>query len=279
MREGGYAHTVRLATGLIAAVAIGAPILWMVISSVRPSADILGHLDPLTIESIVPKSVSFHSYEALVRLGFPANLVNSIVATFLTVLIGLAVTVPAAFALAVLRFPGANAIFALLVVGFILPFDILSFPLAQMISRLGLANTVVALVFPLACNGFAIFLLRQFFMAIPRSLYEAARVDGATELRTLISIYLPISKPALVATGILFFVSQWNAYVWPLLVAPKKDAQTAAVTLGVVLQDVYVFEVGQVLAASTILVLLPACAMLLMQRYFVNSLATSGINQ
>ncbi len=270
----------RIATmgaGIVLAGLFGLPLLWMLVSSIRPANDILGHLFPMTLESVFPRKVTLINYATLINDGFLLGVQNTLVATLLTVLLGLAICIPAAFALAVLEFRGRTFVFALLVGAFIVPFDILAFPLALLVAKVGLANRVIALVLPLVCNGFAIFLLRQFFMAIPRSLYEAARVDGASIFRILWTVYLPISRPALVGAGIMFFVSQWQAFLWPLLVAPMQATQVANVRLALMWQP-YDPVFGQILAGATILFVLPATFVLFFQRYFIESIATSGIS-
>jgi putative chitobiose transport system permease protein len=125
-------------------------------------------------------------------------------------------------------------------------------------------------------DGFGIFLLRQFFAAIPRELYESATIDGASIPRIIWSVYLPLSRPALVSAGVMFFISQWQAHLWPLMVAPSQDSQLANVRLALLWQP-FDPRWGEVLAAGSILFLVPAVVVFAMQRYFVQSLATSGI--
>jgi putative chitobiose transport system permease protein len=235
----------RMLLAVVATLAFGVPIFWMMLSSVRPPTEILANLFPLKLDGLLPGTLTLVNYQELADIGFYGAVWNSVVATALTVVFGLLISVPAAFALAVLNFRGRSLVFALIMAAFILPFDILSFPLARAVARLGLSNTYIALVVPLICSGFAIFLLRQFFMAIPRSLYEAARVDGASIFRVMTAIYVPLSRPVIVATG----------------------------------SDIYRFEIGQIIAASCVLFLVPAVVMLLFQRSFVRSFATSGISQ
>ena len=268
---------VRTMLSIAVAVAFALPVAWVIISSLRPERDILAHLSPLNWEAFIPSEITLDNYTGLVQSGFMQGVVNSILVAGITIVLGLLVCAPAAFALSALRFPGRNLIFALLVVSFSVPFDILAIPLAQLVRGWGLSNTIIALVLPGIGNGFAIFLLRQFFLAIPTSLVEAARVDGASWLRVLFQIYLPMSRSVLVGAGLIIFTFQWQAYLWPLLAATASDAQLAPTRLAA-LSSLYDANTGQVLAGAAVLAVIPAIVLLVFQRYFVLSTSTSGVN-
>lgn len=256
--------------------AFGAPLVWMVVSSFRTQGDIFGHMFPIDPQSFDLRTLTAINYTTLWNLGYFSNIWNSILATALSVGFGLAVCVPAGFALGVLQFRGRSAIFILLIAGFIVPFEVLSFPLADLVVKMGQMNTYTALIIPFICNGFAIFLLRQFFMAIPRSLYEAARIDGASIWKILLYIYVPLSIPAIISASIIFFVSQWQSYLWPLIVAPKQDIQLAAIRFGTLASDSIDPQFGQILAYSCVLFAVPAICILAIQKYFTASIAASG---
>jgi ABC-type glycerol-3-phosphate transport system permease component len=225
----------------------------------------------------VPSTVTVDNYAGLVHSGFMQGVVNSVLVAAITILLGIVVCVPAAFALSVLNFPGRGAVFAALVVSFSVPFDILAIPLAQLVRDWGLSNTIIALVLPGVGNGFAIFLLRQFFLAIPVSLVEAARIDGASWWRVLWQVYVPMSRSVLVGAGLIIFTFQWQSYLWPLLAATSSDSQLAPTRLAA-LSSLYDANTGQVLAGAALLALIPAVVLLVFQRHFVRSTSTSGLN-
>ena len=133
--------------------------------------------------------------------------------------------VMAGFALAVMEFPAKNLLFAFFVIGFSVPLDAVSVPLSAQIRVAGLANSYFGLALAGLGNGLAIYLLRQFFASIPAALSEAARIDGAGWLRIAFSMYLPLAKAPVTAAGLTLFVFQWQAFLWPLLVASDPRMQ------------------------------------------------------
>ncbi len=263
--------------GGIAALLFMLPAIWMLSSAIRPNAEIFAHLFPLTIHSIVPDRVSAENIIGLLHSGFARALLNSVLTTAIATVLGVIIAVLAAFALAVLPLPGRNVLFAFFVVGFSVPFDAVSVPLSAQLRLVGLDNTYFGLALAGVGNGLAIYLLRQFFLAVPLSLAEAARIDGAGALRTLTSVYLPLSKGPVAAAGLTLFVFQWQAYLWPLLVASDPSMQVGPVALASLTSLAGVVEFGQMFAGALLLSVVPALLMLWLQRYFVASVSRSGM--
>nr|WP_269751179.1 carbohydrate ABC transporter permease [Acuticoccus mangrovi] len=183
----------------------------------------------------------------------------------------------AGFAVSVLTFPGRNVLFAFFVVGFSVPFDAVAVPLSAQVREVGLTNSFFGLALAGLGNGFAIYLLRQFFLGIPRSLAEAARLDGASWLRVLWSVYLPLAKGPIIAAGLTLFVFQWQAYLWPLLVATDPKMQVGPVALAGLVSLSGVIDFSQMFAGALFLSIVPAGLMLWLQRYFVSSVSRSGM--
>lgn len=224
-------------------------------------------------------STLFHTLanvHALLAGDFVAALLNSTLVVVVTLVAGLAVCAAAAFALAVLRFPGKDLVFALLAVSFLLPFDAIAVPLARVFRDLGMQNTYVGLILPGLGNGLAVFMLRQFFLGIPRELAEAARVDGLGWWGVFRHIYLPLSRPALIGAALILFVFQWQAYLWPLLIAPSPRLRVVAVAVADFAAQFGV-DFGQMFAASVLVALVPMAVLLMVQRNFSQSLASTGI--
>lgn len=266
----------RTAVAVVASALFLAPAVWLVVSSIRPSGDILGHLYPLTPQFLFPREVTLRNYANLLAGGFGRAAANSLYVSVVTVVLGLLLSALAAYALAVLRFRGREAVFAIVVVCFMIPFEAIAIPLSVTFQTWGLTDSYTALILPGLANGLAIFNLRQFFLGIPIELREAAVLDGAGELRILFRVYLPLCRPALIGSGIMLFLGQWSSYVWPLLVVTDPDKQVAPIALSKAVTE-YQVDYGQQFAGAMVLALVPALILLLLQRQFIRSLAATGV--
>ncbi|HLV56113.1 MAG TPA: carbohydrate ABC transporter permease [Actinotalea caeni] len=251
------------------------PALWLLSGSLRPSNEIFGTLSPVTWRTLVPSEVSLGNYLALLSGPFGRSILISFAVCFLTVAIGLVVSALAAYALSVLRFRGRGAVFAFVVISFMVPFEAIAIPLSQLFSGWGLTNTLLGLVLPGIGNGLAIFNLRQHFLSIPTSYREAATVDGAAEPRVLWSVYLPLGGAALANSALLIFLGQWSAYLWPLLVVSDSSLQVAPVALARTFGE-YTFDFGQNFAGAIVLSVVPALMMFVLQRFFGGLEIASG---
>lgn len=263
--------------GILVALCFAAPAIWMLTSSLRPNAEIFAYLSPLTIWSIVPRTGTLANIVGLFQTGFARALLNSLVVTAITTSLGLVMAVMAGFALAVMTFPGKNLLFAFFVIGFSVPLDAVAVPLSAQVRALGMSNTYFGLALAGLGNGLAIYLLRQFFAAIPEALREAARIDGASWPRIAFSLYLPLAKAPVTAAGLTLFVFQWQAFLWPLLVASDPRMQVGPVALASLVSLAGVVDFSQMFAGAVVLSIVPAALMLWLQRYFVQSIAGSGI--
>ncbi|MEX1080136.1 MAG: carbohydrate ABC transporter permease [Homoserinimonas sp.] len=267
--------TIAVLTGIFFAL----PLWWILISAFRPELDIFRYLDPLSAQSLIPFRLTLDNLTALFAGTFLRATFNSIFVAAATVIIGLVISVLAAYALSVLEFRGRGLIFLIVVVGFLVPFDAVAIPLGEIFTDLSLRNTYAALILPGIGNGLAIFVLRQFFIGIPKDLKEAASLDGAGTWRILWQIYVVNSKPALVGAGLILFVFQWQAYLWPLIVISDDSMQVAPVLLAKLQgQAEYGFDPGQIFAGTLILSIVPIFLLLRFQKNFVQSVATSGLD-
>ncbi len=262
---------------VIAAVALMflLPLYWLTISSLRPEEDIFRYLNPFGLWTVVPNRITFDNIVNLWSGAFSRAIVNSLVVSFVTVIVGLAVCAPAAFALAVISFPGRGIIFSAMIVSFLIPFDAIAVPLYSIMRGLNLQDTYVGLILPGVGNGLAVFLLRQFFQSIPKDLREAAMVDGMGWFQIFWRIYLPLSKPALISAGLIMFIFQWQAYLWPLLIAPSNDMKVAAVALAQ-FSTAYNVSFGLIFAGAMFLSLIPMLIFVCFQQYFTGSVAATG---
>ncbi|MER8672258.1 carbohydrate ABC transporter permease [Mesorhizobium sp. M1156] len=274
----GAGRMVQLLFGIAVAAGFLLPIVWLVAGSLRPSNEIFTALNPLSIGSFIPPQPTLANYGSALGGAFRTGLINSIIVAACTVVVGLLVCAAAAFALSAMRWRGREVVFAIIVFSFLIPEEVVAIPLSAIFARAGLQNTYTALILPFVGSGLVIFLLRQFFLAIPRSLIEAAQIDGAGWPRIFFQIFLPLSRPALVGAGVILFNGQWQAYLWPLLVTTRQDMFLAPITLGLMVGQ-RSSDYGQVFAASTILSLIPAIILLGFQRYFTDSVAMSGVKE
>jgi ABC-type glycerol-3-phosphate transport system permease component len=265
-----------LALGALVALLFVLPLWWTVASSLRPQGETFRTLSPVTIWTVVPRHLTFSNFVHLGDGGFDRALVNSVVVTTVTLLLGLFICATAAFALAVLRFPGRTAIFAVMVVSFLIPFDAIAIPLTGIFRDAGLQNTYLGLILPGVGNGFAVFLLRGFFMAVPEELSEAARLDGLGWWGIFWRIHVPLSRPALIGAGLILFVFQWQAYLWPLLIAPDASKRVAPVAIAQFAGE-HGVDFGAVFAGAVITALVPLLVLLFFQRYFTQSVTGTGV--
>ena len=185
------------------------------------------------------------------------------------------VAILAAYAFARLRFPGRGLLFVLYLGTLMIPQQVTIVPLFLMMRSLGWIDTFWALILPSAFHALGVFLLRQFFMTIPRELEESAFMDGAGRLRILWSIILPLSRPAL-ATLILFtFIREWNSFLWPLVATASQDMRTVSVGLTLFIGQ-YGTEWHLMMAAATVTLLPVLLVFALAQRHYIEGIAMTG---
>ena len=254
------------------AVVFAYPFVWMALATVKPEAEI-GALNPL------PSVWTAESYR-LVFASIPLGraFLNSVVVTGLVTASALVFGSLAAYGLARLRWRGREAAFGLILFTMMVPFLVLLIPLYTLVVGFGWTDSYAGLVVPFMMNATAVLVLRQHFLSLPQGLIDAARIDGAGELRILFQIVWPLSVPALVTAGIIVFIGSWNEVLWPLLVVRDEAMMTMPqmVTLFAVGGGAE-SRVGPQLAASLLLALPVILAYVAFQRRFVESLATSGL--
>jgi len=263
---------------LAGAVAMLLPLVWMVLTSFKSFEEVLAS-PPVWL----PKRIRWENYrEALTTFDFIRYFANSTLVAAVNIAGTLVSCSLAAYAFARLPARGSKLLFALLLSTTMLPAQVTVIPLFSWFSALGLVNTFTPLMLPawLGTHVFAIFLLRQFFVAIPKDFAEAARVDGASELRILFSVYLPLSKPALLTIAVFTFLGSWNDLWGPLLYLHDESKYTLPIAL-----LNFVGLAGQargspwhlVMAVSTVMMLPVVVIFFLAQRRFIEGIAASGI--
>jgi ABC-type glycerol-3-phosphate transport system permease component len=201
---------------------------------------------------------------------------NSFLVALLTTIGTLLTSALAAYAFAFFRFPGREFVFTLFLATMMVPQQLLLIPDSLILKDLGWYDTYAALVVPFLAGAFGIFLLRQFFLNVPRDLFDAAQIDGCTRLGFFFRILLPLSIPPMVTLGIFTFLASWNALLWPLVMTDDPSMRTVQVALNV-FQQAEGTSWELLMAASTLTILPLVLAYFLAQRQFIQSIAGTGL--
>ena len=269
----------RVAKGVLYAVLIigllvvVGPFLWMLLASVKPEAEIRA-VPP----TWWPHTLTLDNFRSLfTRLDFPLYFFNSTLVAAVITAGNLVFCSLLGYALAKLRFAGRRPLF-LVVLGMLMVPGMVTFvPQFVLVSNLGLANSYAGLVLPFLAGPFGVFLMRQFLQSIPDDLIEAARIDGAGEFRIFWRVVLPLCRPTLATLGILTFLSSWNNFLWPLVVATTEDKYTLPVALALYSVGQNRTDFGLLLAGAVVVVLPVLIVFLFLQRHFLRGIATTGL--
>lgn len=255
------------------------PILWFITSSFRSNNEVFANINPFSLKKMFLGSYSLENYITIfTKYDFSQTVINTLIICFLTIAIGIVVCALAGYALAKMKFRGRKLVFALVLFAIMVPFDAIAIPLYTIITKLEWVDTYQAIVLPAVANGMTIFMFRQSFRDINDSLIEAARIDGAGEFRTFWQIIMPISIPSIISGALVMFTSQWNAFMWPLLVARSDKLKM----LQVALAD-FQLENGtmwsELFAGITISMLIPCLILIPFQKYYIRGIGTSGMKE
>ncbi|MEV4345908.1 carbohydrate ABC transporter permease [Actinoplanes sp. NPDC049596] len=215
------------------------------------------------------------------RVDLVGSLINSGIFTGGVLLGTVVFGVLAGYALARLHFRGRGTLFVLVLLVQVIPFQLLLIPLYVLIVRgYGLADSYLGMILPFAINTTAVFIFRQFFLALPDDLFAAARLDGAGEMRILWSVALPLVRPALLTAVLLTFIGPWNEFLWPFLVTKQADMQPLAVSLANYISNVAsraANPFGAILAGACVLAAPAVALFIAFQRHFVSTDIGSGV--
>nr|WP_104164990.1 carbohydrate ABC transporter permease [Cryobacterium sp. N22] len=215
------------------------------------------------------------------RINLFQGLVNSGIFAGGVILCTVVFGVLVGYALAQLEWRGRGVTFGLMLLVQVIPFQLLMIPLYVMIARdYGLADTYAGMILPFAINSTAVLVFRQYFLQVPRALFDAARIDGAGELKILWSIALPLVRPALLTVVLLTFIGPWNEFLWPFLITKETSLQPLAVSLANYLTNVAgtaANPIGAVLAGACVLAAPMVILFIIFQRHFVSSDIGSGV--
>jgi multiple sugar transport system permease protein len=262
---------------IIGALAFLFPFYYMIVGSLqkRPDTSLRGVLP-------MPGNISLTNYREInAAVSLAQTLLNSIIFTAGAILGTVVFGVLAGYALAQLHYRGRGTLFAAMLLLQVMPFQLFIIPLyVQIVRTYGLADSYLGMILPYAINSVAVFVFRQFFLQLPAELFEAARIDGASELRILRSVALPLVRPALLTAILLTFIGPWNEFLWPFLVTKQHDKQPLAVALANYISTVAASAAnpyGAILAGACVLAGPAVVLFIAFQRHFVSAELGSGV--
>lgn len=254
-------------------VVVAVPFVWMLVSSFKPEREVRA-VPP----TWWPETVTVSNYDTLFgRLDFPTYMLNSVVVAVAVTVGNLVFCSMLGYALAKLDFPGKRALFGVVLGTLMIPGVVTFVPLFVMVTKMNLSNTLLGMILPFLAGPFGVFLMRQFISSLPDELIQAARIDGAGELRIFFSVILPLCGPALATLGILTFLSSWNNFLWPLVIAQTEDKYTLPVALALYSVGQNATQFGLLLAGAVVVVLPVLVIFLVLQRHIMQGIAMTGI--
>ncbi|MBD8031366.1 carbohydrate ABC transporter permease [Corynebacterium gallinarum] len=261
------------ASMILAVVFIGLPLVFIVLTSFKQQSEI--YTQPVTW---LPEQFNFDNYRNVFdRVPFFDYFRNSILITVILCTIKIILGIISAYALAILRFPGRNLVFLLVISALMVPSEVTVISNYALASQLGWRDTYQGIIIPLAGIAFGTFLMRNHFMSIPHELIEAARMDHCGHFRLLWKVLLPISLPTIVAFSMITIVNEWNQYLWPFLMAETEASATLPIGLTMLQNNEGVSNWGPVMAA-TIMTMLPVLVMFLaLQQYMIKGLISGAV--
>ena len=257
---------------IVGAVIFAYPFAWMIAGSFKPEIETAGL-------GLWSDHFTLQNYSlVLTKIPLVRAFVNSLIVSGATTVSVVLFGSMAGYALSRLRFIGSKGLYVLILFTMMIPFQIVLIPQYILMVKLGWTDTYLSLIAPTMLSAFSIVLFRQFFLSIPQALIDAARIDGATEMTILFRLIWPLSRPVIVTVVVLTFMTSWNEVLWPLLVVREQSLMTMP-------QIVTLFtigggseaQLGSLLAAASMLALPVIVAYAFFQRYFIESMASTGI--
>ena len=246
------------------------PLVWMICASLKPGDETFSpNLLPQhwTLDNFAYVFAASHFWRYMLNSFFIAGTITVVALWFHSM---------AGFALARLKFPGREVIFLVIFSTFLVSLPVIIVPLFILVRQMGMVNSYSGLIIPAIFNAFGIFLLRQFYIAIPQELQEAAVIDGASYFRIYWSVMLPLSRPILAALAVFFFLANWNAFIWPLTITNDQNLWVVQIAIAS-FHNQYSSSWNYIMAGSAIVALPTLLLFFIFQRQLVESIKTSGL--
>jgi multiple sugar transport system permease protein len=258
-----------LSTAVLALVT-ASPLIWMISAAFKPPSEIFN-------SGLIPAHPTFDNFRyVFTRLPFARYIANTFFVAGTITITALFFHSMAGYAFARLKFPGRDWIFLAIFSTFLVSLPLIIVPLFILVKQLGMVNTYAGLIVPAIFNAFGIFLLRQFYLGIPRDLQEAAIIDGASYWNIYWNIMLPLSRPILSALAVFFFLVNWNSFLWPLTITTDQDLWVVQVAI-TSFHAQYSAAWNYIMAASAVVAMPTLVLFFIFQRQLVESIKTSGL--
>ncbi|NUP01728.1 MAG: carbohydrate ABC transporter permease [Nonomuraea sp.] len=262
----------RLALAVTGALAMLFPVYWMVVTALSGPADLQG----ATLR-LWPSTIDWANFSGpWGKFPYSTWILNSVVIAILAVVLTVLVNLMAGYAFAKLRFPGRNVLFLLIISTLMVPVQVVMVPQFHLVVDFGLLGSDWGVILPRLAEAFGLFMARQFMMAVPDELLEAAQVDGSGQWRIFSRVVLPLCKPLIAVLVIFTFMWRWNEFAWPLIVLKEPQSYTLQVGL-LFLKNQYGQDYGALMAMSLVSMIPMLVVFALFQRHFVEGMARSGI--
>lgn len=259
---------------LLVALLVLLPVIWLFVSSFKTDADVISWPP-----SFLPKQWVVTQYQYVVGVIPVINMLkNTVIFAGTVTLVSLVVDSLAAYAFARMHFKGKNVIFSIILMTMMVPFQVIMIPLYMEEYVTGILNTYAGLILPRIASAYGIYLLSSFFMGIPKSLEEAARIDGMTDIKIYAQIIVPLSKPAFVSLGIFHFMNNWNDLLYPMMLTSSVEMRTLSAGLAILVGN-HSIKYGPTLAATVISVAPLLVLFIAGQRFFMEGIATTGVKE
>jgi multiple sugar transport system permease protein len=254
----------------LGAVLMVFPFVWMLLSSFKEAREVLS-------PAFFPQQFTLANYiEVLTRTAFPRWFANSMIVALINTASVLFFCSLVGYVLATLRFPGKNVIFILILSTLMVPTEMLVIPWFVMSAQFGWIDTYWGLLFPGLIPGFGVFLMRQFFSTLPRDLFDAGRIDGVSEFGLFLRLGLPLVGPGLAALGIFAFIGNWNAFLWPLIVAQSASMRT--VPVGIALFSGEAGSAWHLIMATSSMAIIPVLVVfVIFQKQIIEGVVLTGV--
>lgn len=248
------------------------PIILLISSSFKIDTEVFDY-------RIIPRHVIFDTYKQVFKtLDVFTGISNSLVVATMVTVLALIVHSMAAFAFARLNFPGKKGAFMWVLSTMMIPFPVIIIPLFFIVKSLGLVNSLWGMILPMVPHAYGVFLFRQFFVEMPESLYESARIDGCSIFQAFRKIYVPLAKPMFITLGVSFFVTNWNSYLWPTIVAQDKTKYTIQIQIATLMGSLRI-SWNLILAASVVAIIPTVIIFGILQRYYLEGIKTTGMKE
>jgi len=262
---------------ILLAIIVLLPLEWIMASSFTTTETVFKNVLPFSFRALLPEEFTLDAYREIFDSGFGRAILNTLGVAIVTVIGCLVVGITAGFAFARFEFRFKGFFWVLVLLSLMVPYEATVIPSYSMVNDIGWTNTWQALIVPALANGTVIFLFRQFFAEIPQELLDAARSDGASWPRAMVGVVIPLSLPVIVTSSVLVFLSQWNSFFWPMLVAPDQDFRMVQVAVSMIGVSQQTTNWDLMFASSTIAAVVPLLLVLPLQRFYISSLVSSGV--